>query len=96
MGGNRPGGRAVKTPPFHGVNRGSVAVRVTTKNSDAFASEVFDMHRLRESNDLMQLSGGQLQVTSSKAGDLQYCNDSRTGHPRTSVGDSIDLRTRSG
>ena len=27
----RPGGQAVKTPPFHGGNTGSIPVRVTTK-----------------------------------------------------------------
>ena len=41
----RPVGQAVKTPPFHGGNMGSIPVRVTKKNSDAFASEFFVMHK---------------------------------------------------
>ena len=45
----RPVGQAVKTPPFHGGNMGSIPVRVTKKNSDAFASEFFLLSG-RESN----------------------------------------------
>ena len=45
----RPVGQAVKTPPFHGGNMGSIPVRVTKKNSDAFASEFF-LFVPRESN----------------------------------------------
>ena len=45
----RPVGQAVKTPPFHGGNMGSIPVRVTNKNSDAFASEFFVMCIGRES-----------------------------------------------
>ena len=37
----RPVGQAVKTPPFHGGNMGSIPVRVTIKTTDAFASEFF-------------------------------------------------------
>ena len=37
----RPGGQAVKTPPFHGGNTGSIPVRVTTRNQMQFASGFF-------------------------------------------------------
>ena len=78
----RPVGQAVKTPPFHGGNMGSIPVRVTTENSDAFASEFFVLCRGRESKNEIRLSGGQSDATSSKTGGIQYCDDSRTGHEK--------------
>ena len=37
----RPVGQAVKTPPFHGGNMGSIPVRVTKKEEDTFVSSFF-------------------------------------------------------
>ena len=37
----RPVGQAVKTPPFHGGNMGSIPVRVTKKREDTFVSSLF-------------------------------------------------------
>ena len=36
----RPVGQAVKTPPFHGGNMGSIPVRVTKKNLDKVSENV--------------------------------------------------------
>ena len=37
----RPVGQAVKTPPFHGGNMGSIPVRVTMKRSLLLSQEAF-------------------------------------------------------
>ena len=40
----RPVGQAVKTPPFHGGNMGSIPVRVTMKNSPHHLVRAFFIH----------------------------------------------------
>ena len=42
----RPGGQAVKTPPFHGSNRGSIPLRVTNKKAPfVYRQKVFFVER---------------------------------------------------
>ena len=42
----RPVGQAVKTPPFHGDNRGSIPLRVTTKQGWSFSIPVLKIKYL--------------------------------------------------
>ncbi len=80
----RPVGQAVKTPPFHGGNMGSIPVRVTKKRDTPFGVCLFcctgierskcgaDEHRLRPA--------GRAQHISCRPFRDGNANDSRTGH----------------
>ncbi len=46
----RPGGQAVKTPPFHGGNTSSILVRVTNKEQSLDCFFVLCNHDYDESN----------------------------------------------
>ena len=81
----RPVGQAVKTPPFHGGNMGSIPVRVTKKDTPSGVS--FFCH-LRESNMKIRITSGdpgapvQTLVRSYVFGKAEDANDSRTGHQK--------------